>query len=164
MLGRLGDEPIKEVVLCDLEAGDLFDDFGPMAQHGIGVTLGLAMFLRGQRCLGHHGTDAGVVRFVGEMSQLLIGDDQLLTGLTQSRAELGESAFDGGPGHGGSLERPEHPVAQRAEGVPGAGFEPARPEGLRILSAPRLPVPPSGPGGGPLSVSRGHVPPSDFAR
>ena len=44
-LRRLGDEPIKEVVLCDLEAGDLLDDFGPMAKHRIGVTLCLTVLL-----------------------------------------------------------------------------------------------------------------------
>ena len=51
--------------------------------HGVGVALGLAVLVLGQRRLGHQGPQAGVVGLLGEVAQLLVGDGQLLAELAE---------------------------------------------------------------------------------
>ena len=69
----------------------------------------------------------------------------LLAVLAQPGAGAGCAGWNGGPVAQRVLER--YP-AHRESLVPGAGLEPARPCGQRILSPLRLPIPPPGCGAG----------------
>lgn len=71
-----------------------------MTAETVGVPAGLAMLLLGERCLGHEGTETGVVGFVGELVELLLGDAEVVTRRLELFADGAESTLDLGPGHG----------------------------------------------------------------
>ena len=54
-----------------------------MAAHGVGVALGLAVVVVGERGLGHEGAQARVVGGIGEVGELLGTDRQLAPQLPQ---------------------------------------------------------------------------------
>ena len=57
---------------------------GAVAAHGVGVLLGLAVLLLGERRLGDEGPEPGVVGLVGEVRELLVGHPQLLAELARA--------------------------------------------------------------------------------
>jgi len=82
-----------------LEAADLVADLGTVPLHRIGVALGILVLAIGQRRLRHQRPQAGIIRGLGQVAELLVGHGQLVSELLEARADLGEAAFDQGPGH-----------------------------------------------------------------
>src|SRR3954453_12489910 len=94
--GRAGDQAVEQLVLRALERLELGDDVRAVPAHRVGVLLGLAVLLLGERCLGDQGPDAGVVGLVGEVRELLLGHAQLLAEVAQAVGHLGEATLDQG--------------------------------------------------------------------
>lgn len=94
-----------------LEAGDALEEVGAMALHGLGVPLGVVVLAVREWCLRQERAQPGVVRGVGEVGQLLVGDPQVVAELPQARGDLREAALDEGPGHRGECRsgRPSDP-------------------------------------------------------
>ena len=65
----------------------------------------------GERRLRHQRPQPGVVGGLGEVAELLVGHGELLAQLLEARADLGEAAFDQGPGHRRQCTR--HGVSDR---------------------------------------------------
>jgi len=70
-----------------------------VAMHRIGVALGVVVLPISERRLGDEGPQSRVVRRLGQVAELLVGHGQLLAELLEARADVGETAFDEGPGH-----------------------------------------------------------------
>ena len=70
-----------------------------MAAHGFDVTLGLAVVLPRQGCLGDEGPEMGVVRGAGQLCQLLVGHVELFAELTQPTSDLTQPSLDRCLGH-----------------------------------------------------------------
>jgi len=98
-VARLCHEPVEELVLRALESADLVEDTRPVAAHGFGVTLGLAVVFTRQRCLGHQGPEMGIVRGTGKLRQLLVGHAELVTELAQPTSDLTQPSLDRCLGH-----------------------------------------------------------------
>jgi hypothetical protein len=96
----LGQQPVEQLVLRELELGDLLDDLGSMPGHGLGVALGVVVLPVGERGLRHERAEPGVVGRIGEVAQLLLGDGQLLTEVAEPSTHLRQAALHEGPGHG----------------------------------------------------------------
>ena len=87
-------EPVEQIVLGPLELVDLGRPReSRWRRHRVGVPLGLAVLLLGQRRLRHERPQAGLVGLLGELRELLVGDPQLLTELAQARGEVLEAAL-----------------------------------------------------------------------
>ena len=95
----LGHQPVEQLVLGLLEPADLVEHLGAVALHGVGVALGVLVLPVGERRLRHERPQPGVVGGLGEVAELLVGHGELLAELLEARADLGEAAFDEGPGH-----------------------------------------------------------------
>lgn len=98
---RFDEEAIEQVVLRLLELRDAVLHLGAVAHHRIGVPLRLLVLLRRQRGLRHEGPQAGLVGRLSQLGQLVVGDGELVTQLTEACGHLREAAFDEGSGHRG---------------------------------------------------------------
>lgn len=81
------------------ELGDVVEDLGAVAAHGIGMPLGFLVLPLGQGRLGDKRAQAGVVGGLGEVGQLVLGDRQLLAQLAKAGGDLRQAALDEGSGH-----------------------------------------------------------------
>src|SRR3546814_68809 len=115
----LGEQPVEEVVLGLLEAGYRLDELGAVPLHRVGVALGVMVLPVGQRRLGDERAQAGVVRHLGEVLELLVGDSQLLAELAQARGHLCEASLHEGPGHARQCTR-HRPRAPQSAGRRGS--------------------------------------------
>ena len=97
------DHAVEEVVLTHFEFGDRGNHVGAVLGHGVGVSLGMVVFVRRAWRLGDQGTDAHVSGFVGELGELLVDHPQLLAQAAQARARLFQTTFDQPGAHPSSL-------------------------------------------------------------
>ena len=91
--------PVEEIVLGLLQLAQLAHDVGSVPGHGVGMTLGLGVLAPGQRRLRDQSAETGVGGGVGEHGELLVGNRELLTEITQALGGLEEPALDQRPGH-----------------------------------------------------------------
>src|SRR5258708_18570904 len=70
-----------------------------MPPHGIEVALRFVVVTVGKGRLGHKGAEPSIVSGVGEMRELLVGDDEFRPQLLQSLPHLDELALEHRPGH-----------------------------------------------------------------
>ncbi len=88
---------------------DFCEQIVSVTTHGIGVTLGFAVFVFGQRSLRDQCTHAGFVGFFGQVGQLLVGDGQIRPDRFDAVGHVSESSFDEGSAHGPSVTTtPDH--------------------------------------------------------
>lgn len=109
----LGQQPVEQLVLRLLEAGDAREQVSAMALHGVGVALRVVVLAVGQRGLRHEGAQPCVVGGLGEVRELLVGHGEVVAQLPEARGDLRETALDEGPGH-------------RRQSTPGAARAPSR--------------------------------------
>ena len=86
-----------------LETTDIGGDLVAVAFHGLGMAGRHSMVAFGQRRLGDQRTQAGLVRLVLEMGELLVGHCEVATKVPKLRTDIGQSAFQRGPRHGGEV-------------------------------------------------------------
>lgn len=77
-----------------LEPFDLLDEVGPMALHRIRMALGFLVLSVCDRGLGHKRPQACVVRRLGKVAKLLVGNGELLAELAQTSAQLRQAPLD----------------------------------------------------------------------
>lgn len=87
-------ELVEQLVLFGLEAGDRVDQVDAMTGHGARGPFGVAMLLVGERRLGDHRPDPRIIGDVGQMTELLVGDGELLAQRHEPPPDGAESTFD----------------------------------------------------------------------
>jgi hypothetical protein len=66
----------------------------PVRGHGIGVCLRLSIVVTGARSFGHQRSNAQIVGIVGQVSELIVDDDQFVAQGAQTRTGLAQSTLD----------------------------------------------------------------------
>jgi drug/metabolite transporter (DMT)-like permease len=92
-------EPVEQLVLGGLEAGQGLEHLLTVALHRIGMALSVVVLPVRHRGLGHERSQAGLVGELGQVRELLIGDVQLLAEPPQPIGHLTEASLDLRPGH-----------------------------------------------------------------
>ncbi len=91
--------------MCTLQLGHASTRGVPSPGHCLFVAPGLLPLMVGERRLRHERPQPGVLGRLGEHSQLLLDDGELLASLHESSVNLGETPLDGLPLHKGSVGR-----------------------------------------------------------
>src|SRR4051794_37929798 len=65
-------EPIEQLVLADLQLGDLGGDVVPVPAHRVGVPAGVVGLVGRRRRLRHEGPQRELVSLVDELGELLV--------------------------------------------------------------------------------------------
>jgi len=95
----LGHQPVEQLVLGLLQPVDLVEDLGAVTMHRIGMALGVVVLPVGEGRLRDERPEPRVVGRLGQVAELLVGHGQLVAQLLEARADVGQAAFDEGPGH-----------------------------------------------------------------
>ena len=93
-LARLCQKAVEQFVLFNLEPSDLVGHVGVVPAHGLDVALGVGVVARGHRRLGDQRAQAGIVRGVGQVGELLGGDPELFAQLHQPPGDLAQAPLD----------------------------------------------------------------------
>ena len=75
-----------------------------MAQHRIGMPLGLATIPLGQRGFGNQRTNPCLFGFFGDLRKLFLTDSGFFAQAPKTNGDVAQSTLDLVPGHRGSLE------------------------------------------------------------